>query len=202
MNTAKLTKEYDRIRALRDGLAAELQLDASGDGQRARIAAIAKAVRSGEPMPDVWPNRAAKELELKGIDSALHGVSIDIAELLAKQREQAPKSTALPDLPATGEELVAAIVATYDAADRGHAATEEKLDQRRRYDEALEEFQVKRTELMQEGVDPAAASDQAKAELGSQADDLWPPGSAGLLSFHGRPRGETLTSSATTAVPA
>ena len=202
MSTAKLTKEYDRIRTLRDGLAAELHLDASGDGQRARIAAIAKAVRACEPVPDVWPNRAAKELELKGIDSALDAVAIDLAALLAEQREHAPKSTALPDLPATGEELVAAIVASHDSAERRQAATEAKLDERRRYEAALEAFNDRRTELMQEGVDPAAASDRAKAELGSQADDLWPPGSAGLLHFRGRPRGETLTSTATTAVPA
>jgi hypothetical protein len=202
MSTAKLTKEYDRIRALRDGLAAELQLDITGEGRRRRVQAIADALRAGDPVPDVHHDRARRQLELDGVDRAIDGVALDLAEALAKGRKRAPTTTAIPDLTATGAEMVEAIVSSYDAADRSRAATQATLDTRRRYEAALEAFNGRRTELMQEGVEPAAASDQAKAELGSQADDLWPPGSAGLLSFHGRPRGETLTADAHTTVPA
>jgi hypothetical protein len=87
--------------------------------------------------------------------------------------------------------MVEAIVSSYDAADRSRAATQATLDTRRRYEAALEAFNGRRTELMQEGVEPAAVSDQAKQEMGEQAEDLFPPGSPGDLRPTGRPRGET-----------
>jgi hypothetical protein len=202
MTIASLIKDYDRLHALRDGLAAELELDVSGEGQRARIEAIAAAVRAGKPAPAIWPNRAAKELEIKGVNSALDGVAIDIAEELAKGRKRPPKSVALPDLTPTGEELVVVIEANYEASERGRIATEAALDERRRYEVALNAFNVARAGYIGEGEAPAAASDKAKTDLGAQADDLFPKGSPGDLNFRGRVRGETLTSTATTQVPA
>jgi hypothetical protein len=193
MSITKLTQEYDRVRALRDGLQFELALDADGAARAAKVETIAEAVRAGEPIPDLWLNRQSRALELAGVDRALELAAADLVESLQGERPSIAH-VPLPVGEMDGAALAEAIEQAYAEAEQGRAANESRRDALERFRSAKETFERIRGELLREGHEPQAASDGARGRMTpAEVDALFPPGSPGELRLTGRTIGETVT---------
>jgi hypothetical protein len=192
MSTTTLMKDYDRVLAQRDQLALELQLDTDGSVRRSKVETISAAAIAGEPLPDLRLDRQSVALQLDGCDHALASLTTDITDALQGDRPSIAH-VPLPVGDVDGATLAALIETAYGEAVQGRAANEARRDALARFDEAKAEFERLRLELLQEGYEPQAASDKAKEQMGTQADDLFPPGAPGELRLTGRTIGETVT---------
>jgi hypothetical protein len=163
------------------------EVDGVTDNRDSSVTAIAEAIRAGKAVPDVYESRPAKKLELAGIERALEGIQNDLVDgvRLTRDRQTNARGPITPVVPlrstVTGEELVDAIVAAFDASDRGHAASEAHIADDRRYDEAFAEYNERRGQHLANGVDPREATAAAKAEMGERADWLYRKGSIGAI---------------------
>ncbi len=177
----KLVKEYDVVRARRDGVVAELRLDVDGSDRRERRAQIAAAVRAGDPAPDLYLHRAAKELEVDGYTDALEAIRQELIAEIGKDRAHPIRHQFTAE--GSGEEVATAVEKAYGAAEISYQASQARLSASRAYDAASEKRH-------QQKFAHEVAGYPAETFQPDLTDEEWsalnPPGNLGNLQLTGR----------------